>query len=906
MAFGLQAQLVVSTDLTPTQLVQDVLLGTGITVSNVSFNGVPDAGIPQDGTGSFTATGTNLGLPAGIILSTGLAPAIADAQIGFQSDALSPNTTDVDLETIADIEINNATVLEFDFIPNGDSVKFRYVFGSEEYPEFVCQYNDAFGFFLSGPGIFGPYSLGAENIALIPGTTTPVTIDNVNYGYLNNQNDPDCPAVNPDYYVDNTGGTSIVYDGFTVVIEAKRFVQCGQTYHIKLAIGDAIDEIYDSGVFLEAGSFSSSPFIPSLTPGPGIVGNTIYESCFDMGLSFIRIGSAAEADTFAVSYGGTFTNGVDIVPSLPSEVIFPAGVTSIPFVFGAPIDEDGQETIIITVVSVSDCTGDTIENVFTFFIDSAPPLVVDVSPFSVDCGDAVDIGVEPSGGYGVFTYLWGDGQTTPTINVAPLVDTSYPVTVTDTCGSFIETTVPVTVIPAPNPFTVNLQPGPTIQGSTVQESCYEVFLNFNRTGGTAFADTAFVTLGGTATSGTDYTELPVEVIFPPGVNTVSFPVNFPMDADGLETLIIQLGDVSICNGGFSTVSFTFSIAQGPTVFALGGNATIACGGSTVLTPTVTGGYQPYSFLWDQGQTTNAITVSPTSPTVYMATVTDDCGNSTQATFNVGLTPPAPLTMTIIGPSALTEACVGTSINIIRPAGVQGDLVVDMSYTGTASNGQDFTWPATRTIGADLLNVIFPFDALEDGTAEDMENAIITASYTDACGRTVSASVAITIIDAPPIILQTTNTVVDCGPDSVAVSVDASGGFGSLDIVWNTGDTGPVTWVPVLTGGTYVVTATDDCGRTASAQSVVEVDCEIIIPNVFSPNGDGRNDRFDIEGILNTQNTVRVFNRWGQVIFEATNYRNNWAALDVPDGTYYYEVTVARDPKPHTGHVTILR
>jgi gliding motility-associated-like protein len=261
---------------------------------------------------------------------------------------------------------------------------------------------------------------------------------------------------------------------------------------------------------------------------------------------------------------------------------------------------------------------------------------------------------------------------------------------------------------------------------------------------------------------------------------------------------------------------------------------------------------------------------------------------------------------IIGPSALTEACVGTSINIIRPAGVQGDLIVDMSYTGTAENGSDFNWPATRTIGTDLLNVIFPFDALEDGVAEDLENATITASYTDACGRTVSASITITIIDAPPILLQTTNSVVDCGPDSVAVTVDASGGFGSLDLEWNTGDTGPVIWVPVLTGGTYVVTATDDCGRTVSAQSVVEVDCEIIIPNVFSPNGDGKNDRFDIEGIINTQNTVRVFNRWGQVVFEATNYRNNWAATDVPDGTYYYEVTVARDPKPHTGHVTILR
>ena len=140
--------------------------------------------------------------------------------------------------------INNAAVLEFDFVTTGDSIKFRYVFGSEEYPEFVCSFNDAFGFFLSGPGISGPYTNGAINIALLPDGITPVTINNVNNGDNNNPNDPFCPAVNPQYYVNNATGTTVVYDGFTVVLEAKRAVQCGETYHIKLAIGDALDQAY--------------------------------------------------------------------------------------------------------------------------------------------------------------------------------------------------------------------------------------------------------------------------------------------------------------------------------------------------------------------------------------------------------------------------------------------------------------------------------------------------------------------------------------------------------------------------------------------------------------------------------------------------------------------------------------
>jgi hypothetical protein len=74
--------------------------------------------------------------------------------------------------------------LEFDFVPTGDSLQFRYVFGSEEYTSYTCaDYNDAFGFFLSGPGIAGPFSNGAAiNIALVPGTTVPVSISTLNGG----------------------------------------------------------------------------------------------------------------------------------------------------------------------------------------------------------------------------------------------------------------------------------------------------------------------------------------------------------------------------------------------------------------------------------------------------------------------------------------------------------------------------------------------------------------------------------------------------------------------------------------------------------------------------------------------------------------------------------------------------
>ncbi len=717
-SIGLNAQLAVTTNQSPADLLQNVLLGTGVSVSNITYNGMASPATPQDGTGAFTSNGSNLGLDAGVILSTGLAQNIAAPASAFQSDLLTPNYSDPDLVAIAGATINNASVLEFDFIPLGDTLRFRYVFGSEEYPEFVCSFNDAFGFFLSGPGITGPYTGGAANIAVLPGTAIPVTIDNVNNGLNNNPTNPTCPAQNPQYYVDNGGVGSVVYDGMTVVLEAVAVVQCGQTYHIKLAIGDALDQAYDSGVFLEAGSFTSTPFVPSLSPGPGIVGtNTILESCYDVQIDFTRTGDVSAGSVVQIATAGTATPGVDYIPAFPDSLVFAPGQVSIPFVFNAPIDPDGQETIELTLTSLSDCSGVMITNNFTFFIESAPP-----------------------------------------------------------------------------------------------------------------------------------------------------------------------------------------------VLAAGFDLNIQCGAQALLTPTMSGGYPPLSVDWGPAGIGDTVFVSPTALTTYTATVTDDCGQTASADFTVGLIALPPISVTLLGPGTVVEGCETTSFNIIRPQGVPGDLTIDLSFSGQAQNGQDFQLPATTVIPSDLLNIILPFDPLEDNIDEGTEDVVILVSFTDDCGRTVDASITILIEDAPPIFLETENIFIECLPDSMLVEVIAGGGYGGqLDLVWSTGAQGNFTYVTMQAPNIYHVVATDLCGRSDSASLVVEVDCEIIIPNVFSPNSDGVNDYWVIEGIANRNNTVLVFNRWGQVVFEANNYRNNWRASGLPDGTYFYEVTVEKvGEEPKTGHLTILR
>ncbi len=198
----------------------------------------------------------------GVLLTTGNGIDAIGPNDAASSWSNIPPTADVsndpNLVAIANGQLYNGVVLEFDFVPSGDTINFSYVFGSEEYPEFSPgAYNDAFGLFLWGPGINGQYPLsgfasGGVNLAALP-DGTPVTINNVG------------DETNTQFYVANENGvayeTAIQYDGTTVVLDAGASVQCGQLYHMKLAIGNVGDETWDSGLFLKAGSFSSSTYL---------------------------------------------------------------------------------------------------------------------------------------------------------------------------------------------------------------------------------------------------------------------------------------------------------------------------------------------------------------------------------------------------------------------------------------------------------------------------------------------------------------------------------------------------------------------------------------------------------------------------------------------------------------------
>ena len=221
----------------------NVLVGSGVTISNVTYTGADVSA------GQFTGASGSIGFAQGVILSSGNIASIAGPNVedGKTTDLGLPG--DTDLDALSGYPTLDATVLEFDFVPNADKVFFQYVFASDEYNEYVnTPFNDVFAFFING-----------INCAQTTGGL-PVSVNTINNGNPFGS----LPSSHPELYRNNDvsdGGGAIdtEMDGLTVVLTCEAPVLANATNHIKLAIADGSDRILDSNVFLRAGSFSTTP-----------------------------------------------------------------------------------------------------------------------------------------------------------------------------------------------------------------------------------------------------------------------------------------------------------------------------------------------------------------------------------------------------------------------------------------------------------------------------------------------------------------------------------------------------------------------------------------------------------------------------------------------------------------------
>ena len=247
---------------TAQQLVENVLVNSSCaTVSNFSATGDTDP-VGQNSYGYFNNAGGSFPFPEGVILSTQFAKkAIGPYVFDKGNDNDGSWLGDADLNQILGVSSVTATVLEFDFIPLTNFLSFDYIFASTEYADTgSCRFTDGFAFLIKENTPGSVY----DNLAVIPGTRTPVSSTNIHPTILPSGIYNGCPAVNENYFNGfNNASSPINYAGQTVIMNAQTPVIAGKSYHIKLVIANDFNEYYDSAVFFKAGSFS-----PKINIGP--------------------------------------------------------------------------------------------------------------------------------------------------------------------------------------------------------------------------------------------------------------------------------------------------------------------------------------------------------------------------------------------------------------------------------------------------------------------------------------------------------------------------------------------------------------------------------------------------------------------------------------------------------------
>ncbi|MEM7038021.1 MAG: choice-of-anchor L domain-containing protein, partial [Bacteroidota bacterium] len=630
------------------------------------------------------------------------------------------------------------------------------VFGSEEYDEYVCAtFNDVFAFFISGPGI-----VGQQNIALVPGTTTPVAINTVNVGMPGQFGSagPGCITTNSQYYFQNNAAvTTVQYDGFTTSLVAKSAVMPCSTYHIKLAIADAGDGALDSGVFLEEGGIRCASSFVQVESGLNVpsAGSAV-EGCVDGLFTFTREGDTINPATIFYGVAGSATPGVDYA-ALPGFINFAANSSSTTISVTAFADNlpEGTESIML-ILNDTVCNTVVSDTAIIFINDQ---ITADAGPDLTICeGDTIQIG---SPAVPTMTYLWSPAQglndpTLPDPEVTqPLAGQwMYAVTVTDTNGCTASDTMELTAVPLPtSPFT---SPGIICQ-----------------------SDTANIVWTGTAGGGATF-----NWVFPSGViqnGTGSGPYDVTWGAAGQYNLSLEITDGSCVS---TITNIPIDVTADPQVGLTPTDVTCNGFADGVVAANVNLGTPQFTYQWNAPGNNPSLQGIPAG--TYSVTVTDSVGCVDSAT--VVVSQPAALTNNF---TEIAIPCFGATGTITaNPNGGTG------TYSYLWSNG-DVTQSTIVTAGQYTVTIT------DNTTGVQPCELVDTYVITEPTELMVSAS----------------TQIASCGQNNGVATAFASGGTPAYQYSWSNGGTGAT--ISNLAPGPYSVTVTDANNCTATVQVIVD-------------------------------------------------------------------------------------
>ena len=266
----------------------------------------------------------------------------------------------------------------------------------------------------------------------------------------------------------------------------------------------------------------------------------------------------------------------------------------------------------------------------------------------------------------------------------------------------------------------------------------------------------------------------------------------------------------------------------------------------------------------------------------------------------------PMQVDIIGDAILIEDC-GSAGFIVTRDDTTESVVLEVIVSGTATNGTDYNYLADSLVlpigvFTDTITITPFLDGIIEGN-ESVEFSIIVENICEGTFDTTSAIITIQDYINMSITSEDSINVCDDIGETGMVWCSVTNGVPNYNYYWE-----PLSYVnnDTLTFpatdlnenlNTMFVTVTDACGKTILSDPIeVYNQCKLVVPNVITANGDGANDYFVIDNRSNYDKvSLTVTNRWGNVVYESTDYKDDWSGLDkggqpLTEGVYYYLVT----------------
>ncbi len=778
----------------PEQLIRDVFIGGDC--FDVDSNSINYIG-HNLARGYFSSGSSSINVEEGVILSTGNIANSAGPNNAYNTgNSFALNYIDSDLaDMVSSNSIYDVASLEFDFTPTTNMVSFEFVFASEEYCEYVnSTFNDVFGFFISGPGLNGPFSNNAENIAIVPNTSDYIAINSVNHllnsnYYINNipswQHDqiPDYLQCENHTLESGVAIEDIEFDGFTTVMTVTVEVEPCESYHIKLAIADVADAYFDSAVFLKANSFNAGATANVSAQVPGETSSNIaYEDCQDGFFVFERINDDVSDSLvvhFNIAPSSTAIPGVDF-ELFADSIVIPVGDS----VYYLSVDifsdllVEGIETLVLELDAPCSCNIPNIE----MLISDYEELTLELEDFTLCGPSSATLAPLITGGLGNYTYYWNTNDSIEIIVVNLDTTTTYFLTVTDECGNTVEAQSTIEIIEIPSATISGYEqvcpenPTAEILIELLGEGPWEIEYSLN---------------GIPQTPISGITSSP----FILSVNELGIYHLISVSHDGCE------GEVQ---GAASVVEINFQIDAQITA------ESCPEAGDGNIDVIVSGGLSPYQFEWDNGLGGVEDPENLMEGT-YNLTLTDANGCSTISSIIVPLDDNVPV----------VEAGADATLNCI---------ISELTLSGSGTQGTNISYLWTTNDG-NILSGEMTLNPLVNQTGTYFLNITNTDNN---CVVIDETEVFIDTVAPVPIIEILGPLVLDCSNPSTILDGSSSIPIGGLEFEWSTIDGNIIPEnenIPnpeVNAAGTYLLTVTNTDNGCSAATSFF-VDADIVLP-----------------------------------------------------------------------------